>query len=189
MDTLFVMGGLMQVKALRRRMEIFLITLSLCILLIALAYLLYGQKIIVNIFIVISILIMGVLLALITSSYKKLLTAKLIIENRIMYIRQPQMNSVECNKSRSMASKADVEVYISCFGILMDAKVIKFNIDGVYLQEVELGNEYITFTYGTKKRSEKIRILHETMSVQEMIRITESFRYETGVTPVLVNEN
>lgn len=183
------MNGVSLLMGLRRRTKLFLIAIALCILLVVLAIAFYGYMIIIDTFIAIIIAFMCMLLLMITFSYKKLMMAKLIIDNRIMHIRQAQIIDDKNNAfSQNKKLPSDIEIFISCFGILVDSRIIKFNLDGVTLQTVELSDRYITLTYGTKRKSEKIRILHETLTFQEMIRITESFRYETGVTPILVNE-
>ncbi|MDF2484119.1 MAG: hypothetical protein K0R46_287 [Herbinix sp.] len=183
------MNGVTLLIALKRRIKIFLIAIVICVLLLIIAYIFYGERVITNVFIVIILVLMCTLLLMITLSYKKIMTAKLIIENRIMHIRQAQIiDEKNCAFRLNKKLRPDIEVFVSCFGILVDSKIVKFNLDGVTLKSVELSDRYITLTYGTESRSEKIRILHETLTIQEMIRITESFRYETGVTPVLVDE-
>ena len=57
------------------------------------------------------------------------------------------------------------------------------------MKEVQLSDRYITMSYGRNNTEEKIRILHEPLTIYELIRIIENFRYETGVTPVLIKED
>lgn len=180
--------GVKLLISLRMRTMLFLITFMICILLVVSTYMFYGNKGIINTFIAITILVMGVLLWMVTLSYRRIMLAKLIIDNRIMHIRQAQINRTKGLSDLGKRLQADMEVFISCFGVLIDSKVIKFNLDGIVLKKVELSDRYVTLTYGTKCRNETIRILHETLTVQEMIRISEVFRYETGVLPVLVDE-
>jgi hypothetical protein len=107
-----------------------------------------------------------------------------------MHIKQAQILNQKVRIShRNKSVNKDIEVFISCFGILIDTKMIKFNLDGVLLKKIQLSDRYITLSYGRENTDERIRILHETLTIYEMIRIIESFRYETGVTPVLIMEN
>lgn len=94
--------------------------------------------------------------------------AKLIMENQILHIRS-----------------AETETLISCFGMLLNAKVIKFNLDRIHLIKVEIGENYIDMTYGTHKKTEKTRILHDGLSPNELESIMTKFRYETGIAPVI----
>jgi archaellum component FlaF (FlaF/FlaG flagellin family) len=177
-------------KQLKSRTEIFLVTFAFSIMAVAFTYVFYEDSMFMNNLVISIIIIMGILLISITLSYKKVVAAKLIIDNRIMYLKQAHILDQKVQSSHINKSvNKDIEVFISCFGILIDSKIIKFNLDGVLLKEVQLSDRYITLGYGRDNTVERIRILHETLTIYEMIRIIESFRYETGVTPVLIKEN
>lgn len=180
--------GVKLLISLRRRTQLFLISFTVCIILAAFAYVFYGDTRMINVFSVIIILLMGTILGMVTLSYRRIILAKLIIDNRIMHIRQAQISRTKELPCIGKTNQSDMEVFISCFGVLINSKIIKFNLDGIVLKKVELSDRYVTLTYGRKSRNETIRILHEALTVQEMIRITEVFRYETGVTPVLVDD-
>ncbi|NPV91264.1 MAG: hypothetical protein HPY50_10895 [Firmicutes bacterium] len=124
--------------------------------------------------------------ALAILEYKKLKTAELIVENQILYI-QPAVIDAGVRGKGSASSDGDIEVFISGFGILLDSKVIKFNQDGVYLKDVEIGREYMCLTYGTNTSTRKTRILHAAMDSREVQDIVEKFRFETGVVPVVTD--
>jgi len=117
--------------------------------------------------------------------YKKLKTAELIMENKILHIQPATIDAGTCGKTGKALPVEGIEVFISCFGILLDSRIIKFNLDGVCLKTVEVGREFICLTYGTEGRTQKIRILHAAMDSPELQRIVERFRYETGVVPVI----
>ena len=113
---------------------------------------------------------------------KKLMIARLIIENPIMHIRTAIISDI----SGEAAQREDIEnteVVVSYFGILMDAKIIKFNQDGILLRAVEIEDDFISFTYGTDKRLQNTRLLRPKIERLEMDEIFEKFRYETGITP------
>ncbi len=112
---------------------------------------------------------------------RKLKTARLIIENQILHIQPAIIDTGTCD-----SPIGGIEIIISCFGILLGSRVIKFNLDGVKLKAVEIGGEFICLTYGAKdKQTQKIKILHGAIDGLEMQRIGERFRYETGVVPII----
>ena len=75
------------------------------------------------------------------------------------------------------------DIIISCFVILADNRVIKYNQDGIALKAVEIGAEYITLTYGTDSVLKKTHITYERPEGWDMAAIAERFHYETGVLP------
>lgn len=121
------------------------------------------------------------MLCMLMRQYKRYATAKLIIENRIMHIEAAQIKEGVFENAPILGN---IEVYISCFGILLDSKIIKFNIDGISLKEVEIGRKWICLVYGKDKKNESVRILHGGMEHREVKELVERFRYETGIVPV-----
>lgn len=132
-----------------------------------------------------SVLVTLFLITVLILKYDKYKKAGLIIENRIMHIEAVKI--MDCVTGRSGASRgvSGIDVYISCFGILLNTRVIKFNLGGIRLKSVEMGRESICLVYGTEKRLQKTRILHEKIRDQEMQYIMEKFRHETGILPVI----
>lgn len=115
------------------------------------------------------VILLEVVLALfLIRTIRNLKIAKLIMENQILHIQS-----------------AKTETFISCFGMLLNAKIIKFNLDRIHLIKVEIGERYIEMTYGTHKKIEKTRILHDELSPNELESIITKFRYETGIAPVI----
>ena len=100
---------------------------------------------------------------------KKISDAKLIIENQIIHIKP------------AIISGDSLDVYVSCFGILLDSKIIKFNQEGVSLKEVELGRDFIYLTYGTNKKIQSIKLLHGLTEKKDLDEIARKFLYETGI--------
>ena len=82
------------------------------------------------------------------------------------------------------AGGKNVEFVVSCFGILLGPKIIRFNRDGVWLRSVELGRNSISLSYGTEKKTRSAKLLCPEISEDERREIVEKFRYETGVIPV-----
>ncbi|MHB8130360.1 MAG: hypothetical protein ACYDEX_15310 [Mobilitalea sp.] len=175
-------------KVIKQRMRILLIPTGFCIILSVFSFIQSGTWIIVNTFSLLAIIGTGFSLGFMAWYYKKLKSIMLIVDNSIMHILPAQiMVDIPRKKGESYQIITGIEVFISCFGILVDSKVIKFNHDGIHLLGVEIENEFITLTYGTKERKENIRIIHEKINKEEMKSIIERFRYETGITPVILD--
>ena len=129
----------------------------------------------------------GLLIILLMREFEVYRIAKLIIENKIMHIEAAEINQ-ESDDLRSKILRIEVlEVYISCFGILLGSRVIKFNIDGINLKKVEIGNDFISLVYGTNKKNQIIKLIHGVIRGQDLLDIIERFRYETGITPIVVD--
>lgn len=112
----------------------------------------------------------------------KLKIARLIVENPILHIRTAVISDLS-DEAAQQSEPENTEVIVSYFGILLDEKVIKFNQDGIRIRAVEIGADFISFTYGTEKRTQNIRLLRPAINPEELDKIAEKFRYETGITP------
>ena len=117
----------------------------------------------------------NILLLLLVREYALYCNAKLIVENEIMHIALAELTQE--------SKKDEIEAFISCFGILLGARVIKFNIDGIQLKEVQIGHDFIYLVYGTGNIHQSIKLLHGIMDDREIAGIIERFRYETGIVP------
>jgi len=111
---------------------------------------------------------------------------RLIAENPILHIRTAVVSDL-LGKTTPPKDTENTEVIISYFGILLDTKIIKFNQDGIKLMTVEIGEDFISFTCGTDRRTQNIRLLHPAIDSAMMNEISERFRYETGITPTLLS--
>ena len=80
-------------------------------------------------------------------AYRKLAVARVIVESQILHIRPVITNDWGGDGWKPHKSK-DVDVFISCFGVLLDSRVIQFDYDGIQLKAVEFGPDYVSFTYG-----------------------------------------
>ena len=109
--------------------------------------------------------------------------AQLIMDNQILHINAAEILE---GGAGSCESGGDMEAFISCFGILLNGKIIKFNQKGIQLKSVEIDRDHIFLTYGNSKRARKIRLLHEKMDDEKMMNIVERFHYETGISPIIV---
>lgn len=118
--------------------------------------------------------------------FGKFKIARLIAENPILHIRTAVISDLSGEESQPEEPES-TEVFISYFGILLDAQIIKFNQDGIRLRAVEIGRDFISFTYGMEKRTRNIRLLRPAIDPAAMEEICERFRYETGITPALLS--
>ena len=117
--------------------------------------------------------------------HRKLKIARLIAENPILHIHTAVIRDLS-GETAQRSDTESTEVFISYFGILLDEKTIKFNQDGIRLKAVEIGNDFISFTYGTEKRTQYIRLLRPAIDPATLEQICERFRYETGIAPTLL---
>ena len=132
------------------------------------------------------LLVSNLLIIFLIREFETYSVAKLITENKFMNIEFAEIR-LKPDDVSSYSKIGGLEVYISCFGILLGSRVIKFNIDKVKLKEVEIGNEFICLTYGIDKKIQTIKLLHGDIQKEELQCIVEGFRYETGIIPIVVN--
>ncbi len=116
--------------------------------------------------------------------FGKLKIARLIAENPILHIRTSVISDLSA-EAEQRSDTESTEVIVSYFGILLGEKVIKFNQDGIRIRAAEIGGDFISFTYGTEKRTQNIRLLRPAIDPEELDKISEKFRYETGIMPIL----
>ncbi len=116
---------------------------------------------------------------------KKMKAARLIIENRILHIQPAVLSEREGMKESETKPCETVEMFVSCFGILLGSKIIKFNQEGIQLKAVEIGRDYISIDYGTNANISNIRLLYARPDSAVLADIVEKFRYETGVVPAI----
>jgi len=123
-----------------------------------------------------------------TPARKNFKTAQLIVENTIIHIQSAVVfaQSVD-EKQEAEKLREKFEIYVSCFGILLDTQIIIFNQNGIWLKKVEIGRDYISFEYG-KNGSElqNIRLFYSKPAEEELAEIIENFHINTGVIPVIV---
>jgi hypothetical protein len=118
--------------------------------------------------------------------YRKLQTAQLIVENRILHICTASAGEGDGDTAKP-ENVENTEVFISYFGILLDTKIIRFNQDKIFLKAVEIGRDFISLSYGTDKRVQNIRFLRTVTSSEELENIVKQFRDETGIVPVITD--
>lgn len=118
---------------------------------------------------------------------QRLTAARLIIENQILHIQPAVLRERDSTKESEAASCETVEMFVSCFGILLGSKVIKFNQEGIRLKAVEIGRDYLSLDYGRDMDIRNIRLIHSRPDSTVLAGIIEKFRYETGITPTITH--
>lgn len=116
---------------------------------------------------------------------KKLTAARLIVENQILHIQPAVFRERDSSKESEIRSCETVEMFVSCFGILLGSKVIKFNQEGIRLKAVEIGRDYLSLDYGRDMDIRNIRLIYVRPDRAALADIVEKFRYETGVVPTV----
>jgi hypothetical protein len=116
---------------------------------------------------------------------KRLRAARLIVENQILHIDSATFQAQYTGKAEK---EAEVEVYVSCFGILLDSKVIKFNQEGIRLKAAEIGRGYLSLDYGTDTATRNVSLVYAAADRDRLEDIIAKFRYETGIIPALIPE-
>ena len=128
--------------------------------------------------------------ALYFSIRSKLAAAKTIADSAVIRIRPAILCGQTEEENEEEELRENFGIHVSCFGILLGTKIIKFNQNGVWLKNVEIGNDYISFGYGARGEELKsIRLLYSKPDDEKLAEVIENFRKETGVIPVIKEKN
>lgn len=139
-----------------------------------------------NWFVVISLTTGLIAAFLFFSVCKKLAQARLIVENQILHIQPAVFREWDSRDEFGTRPCETVEMFVSCFGILLGSKVIKFNQEGIQLKAVEIGPNYLSIDYGTNIDIQNIRLIYVRPESEGLAQIISKFRYETGIVPVVI---
>ena len=123
-----------------------------------------------------------ILLRILLKDINNLKIARLIKENFILKVKTAVISEIsgkECHDKHI----EDTDIFVSYFGILFNGKIVKFNQDGVHLAAMEIGNDFISFTYGNEKQMQNLRIVRPDIELEAMNEMINKFRFETGITP------
>ena len=117
---------------------------------------------------------------------EKLMTAKTIADSAVIPI-QPAVICGQTEKEKEEEElRENFGIYVSSFGILLGTKIIEFNQNGIWLQNVEIGQNYISFGYGARgEELQNIRLLYSKPDKDALAGIVENFRKDTGVVPTV----
>ncbi len=128
----------------------------------------------------------AVLAGLWVNAYRKYKAAKLIKENIIMEV----CSSIYSGFSHKPLKSDDIKnekIQISYFGILIADNIIRFNQNGIQLKAVEIGPDYLSFTYGKEKNIKNIKLFRPQISKEELNKFVERIHYETGIIVKYIN--
>lgn len=125
-------------------------------------------------------LVGGAVMIILARECKKSQTARLIVNNSILHICVATTGGGD-----RPGENEKMEIYISYFGILLDSRIIKYNQECIFLKDVSIEKDFIILSYGTDNWLQKIQILHGTMSNEELNKVAQRFRDETGILPVI----
>ncbi len=115
---------------------------------------------------------------------KNMKATQLIVENQILHIQPAVLRKGDSRETETKVCET-VEMFVSCFGILLGSKIIKFNQDGIRLKAVEIGGDYVSIDYGTNMNIWNVRLLYARPDSAALGDIVEKFHYETGIMPTI----
>ena len=141
-----------------------------------------AQTSVIAIFIIVTLIILIRLLIIEVNNFK---IAKLIKENFILKVKTAVVSEISGKKSQDKHLE-DTDIFVSYFGILYNGRIAKFNQDGVHLAAMEIGNDFISFTYGNEKQMQNLRIVRPDIEPEAMSEMINKFFFETGITPKMV---
>ncbi len=118
--------------------------------------------------------------------YMKYKAAKLIKENTIMEV----CSCIYSDYSHEPVKSDDIKnekTLISYFGILFANNIIRFNQNGIQLKAVEIGPDYLSFTYGKEKHIKNIKLLRPKVEQENLNEFVRRIYFETGIIVKLIN--
>lgn len=118
--------------------------------------------------------------------FRKLKIARLIVESPILHISTYIISDIS-SEAEQLEDIENTEVFISYFGILLETKIIKFNQNGIQLKAVEIGPDFLSFTYGKGKRVKNIKILRPFIDLAASDEFAQKLHYETGIMPTFIS--
>ena len=126
------------------------------------------------------------LIYLLLKDIKNLKIARLIKENFILKVKTAVISEIsEKDISHKPTHIDDTEIFVSYFGILFNGRIVKFNQEGVRLTAMDIGNDFISFTYSNDKQIQNLRIIRPDIEPETIDEMINKFRFETGITPLM----
>lgn len=148
------------------KISLYLYIVILILLIVVFLYLLIGGPRSHLLLLWFSLLLSIIMAVLAMRQFRKLKVAGIILDNQILQIRS--------------------DAFISCFGVLLHSKVIKFNQEGIKLFNVEIRKDSIRIRYGRDKDEETLTLPCDGFDEKTLNEISQRFRYETGITPKIM---
>jgi len=117
-------------------------------------------------------LVSGIFLLIMSyRQYLMLLRARLIIENQLLHI--PATNASDESKA--------IDIYFSCFGMLLGDKVIPFDAGNEKLHSMYIDENSVTITYGRENCKKTVELSKYLLADYDLNYFTEKLNFETGV--------
>lgn len=124
--------------------------------------------------------VLVLLLLLLLYAARQYRDARLIFDNQIFDVSQASVSSLQGGHEKTLDA---VEIVFSPFGVLMGGRVFRFR-DGIRkLQMVEIGRETLHVELHSEEIHFHLQLLHGFTQKQEVEKVAEEIRYETGVVP------
>lgn len=176
-------------KVIQQRLVLLIVLTSMVLLASLILFIRCFASLIIDVRFVFALLLLIfiILVSSLMRQYKAYSAANLIIENSIMNIQAVKIEQNTLEAGTDILPIDTIEFIISCFGILVGSKVIKFNVDGISLKEIEIGHDSICIAYGKNERKKIIRLMHRSLEKQKLLDVAERFRYETGIIPKVID--
>lgn len=124
-----------------------------------------------------------VLLVLFMKQNRMLNDAALILDNSILAVP-----SVTISKEGDRKNNV-TETVVSTFGILIGSKIYRWGLDGLYgvrLKTVMIDKEKLYLSFGDELHNLQVELLHGMVRQQEVMRVTNKFLDETGISPIII---
>lgn len=118
----------------------------------------------------------GILLGLGVWKTMLLRAARLITENGLFQISPVTLAGAD----GSPVSDPETEIVVSCFGVLLNSRVVWFNRRENRLWRVEFARDSLRLVYGAQENQKQMTLLHKPISADTARRLAERFRVETG---------
>lgn len=166
-------------ETIRKRRNIYAILLCASILLTVWLSMVFG----IEATFVVGTISIAVLLLLLKQN-NLLYDATLIWDNRILAVTSALI-SVPGVKDKKHSS----EIVLSTFGILVDDKIYRWGLDGLYgvrLSSIEIGKKRLYLTFGDVSETMRVEMLHGMTELQEVMEVAQKLLRETGITAKIV---
>ena len=129
--------------------------------------------------------------AILFTASKNLRSARLIVENTILHIQPAVLQGRDEEHGDEDNLHETFGMFVSVFGILLGAKIIKWGQDGGRdgrLKAVQIGRDYLAIDYGTREETQSIRLLYSRPDDDTLAGIIEKFRCDTGIIPTIAED-
>lgn len=175
-------------NTIKRRIIIYFSIICFLLTALFLIFALHSEKFIIQTitFIIFIIASEGIMIYLLIIDIKNLKISSLIKENFILKVKTAVINDISGKEITKPTYLEDTEIFVSYFGIFFNGKIVRFNQDRIRLIAMDIGSDFISFTYGNEKQMRSLRILRPDIEPEAMSEMIKKFRFEMGITPTII---